>query len=636
MWTLLEPETSPLPRSAHSMAFDERRGVTVMHGGATEAAVSLNDVWEFDGAEWTNITPDDSPAPDERSSKMVYDSDREVIVLLTSVDEAFQTWEYDGVEWIETSPDSSPSYRYGVSISYDPRIRRVIINGGRERAGSPVLGGYLAETWAYDGTDWEDLDIAGPPYRNSHFMAYDSSRGVTVLFGGYRWSGRDDARDDTWEFDGAAWTEAEPTSPGPARLNHILAYDSVRERTVVFGGHNSSGHRRDTWEYDGVTWYETTPDPSPPQTNGAASAYDPIRRQIMMFGGNPENTGTGHTDQTWVYRYESDWPDEDCESGADDDDDGLTDCEDPDCALLPVCSEAAPCDDIECLTTVCRYEGNPVLENASAPYVLFEDGEFTMWFRRENEIWRAVSDDGVNWEESPETPVLARGVGWDSYSLLYPVVFRSDGLYRMYYNGQQHASAAGMDIGYATSDDGIVWERFAENPVITEHDFGTRTWSIIGLAGQLHDDGVHLFIRKAGVMCDGETIYLHSDDWTGFRASGTTNLTGPAGDGWDRHSIVVEGLFERASGFGAYYSGASMCSGADSQIGLLTSDDGLTWTRASEDPVLQPGDEGSWESDYVRTSNVVEVEGERWLYYGGVGESEYSIGLAFIGDACDE
>ena len=67
--------------------------------------------------------------------------------------------------------------------------------------------------------------------RDSHAMAYDSARGVVVLFGGQH----DVRKGDTWEWDGAVWTLRATTGPSP-RYGHAMAYDSARGVVVLFGG----------------------------------------------------------------------------------------------------------------------------------------------------------------------------------------------------------------------------------------------------------------------------------------------------------------------------------------------------------------------------------------------------------------
>ncbi|MFN7975731.1 MAG: hypothetical protein U0166_25890 [Acidobacteriota bacterium] len=63
--------------------------------------------------------------------------------------------------------------------------------------------------------------------RSVHAMAYDRSRSVTVLFGGYNQASA--PIKDTWEYDGAAWTAGSGTgSHGAARGFHVMAYDDAR------------------------------------------------------------------------------------------------------------------------------------------------------------------------------------------------------------------------------------------------------------------------------------------------------------------------------------------------------------------------------------------------------------------------
>ena len=48
-------------------------------------------------------------------------------------------------------------------------------------------------------------------------------------------------------------------------------------------------------------------------------------------------TEDGAVYDTWEYYWSSDWPDEICDNGVDDDGDGAVDCADPDCAGIPPC-----------------------------------------------------------------------------------------------------------------------------------------------------------------------------------------------------------------------------------------------------------------------------------------------------------
>lgn len=79
-------------------------------------------------------------------------------------------------------------------------------------------------------------------------MAYDTARGVVVLFGGHTSLGG--RNDETWDWNGLVWVQR--SVPGPAaRSSHAMAYDRGRGVTILFGGSTSSAQfNGDTWELE--------------------------------------------------------------------------------------------------------------------------------------------------------------------------------------------------------------------------------------------------------------------------------------------------------------------------------------------------------------------------------------------------
>ncbi|HEX6623531.1 MAG TPA: kelch repeat-containing protein, partial [Pyrinomonadaceae bacterium] len=184
-------------------------------------------------------------------------------------------------------------------MTYDSGRGRVILFGGADE--SKVRG----DTWEWDGRRWSLVSQAGPGPRTFPAMAYDSLRKKSVLFGGNRvlfGKNPDENRflNDTWEWDGERWTRIQAEGPSP-RAEAAMAFDSRRGRVVLFGGHDRAGEagRRlgDTWEWDGKRWMEmkvTSPSPR----NGAAQVYDVVRGNIVLFGGS---TQTGVSGETWEW-----------------------------------------------------------------------------------------------------------------------------------------------------------------------------------------------------------------------------------------------------------------------------------------------------------------------------------------------
>jgi hypothetical protein len=180
--------------------------------------------------------------------------------------------------WTQGAGGPSPRQNHG--MVYDS-AREVVVLFGGYRGGV----GFNNETWEYDGTSWTQISITGaaPIARGNLGIAYDSARQKTVLFGGAITGGA--AVGDTWEYDGAAhtWTEVFPANVPTSRFNHAMVFDSTRNRVVMFGGFGATRYG-DTWSYDGSTWTQLSTTGCTPR-NGHSMTYDSARDRVVLFGG---------------------------------------------------------------------------------------------------------------------------------------------------------------------------------------------------------------------------------------------------------------------------------------------------------------------------------------------------------------
>lgn len=64
---------------------------------------------------------------------------------------------------------------------------------------------------------------------------------------------------------------------------HSAAYDSFRNRIVVFGGVTTAAAtgNNDTYEYDATNWYPTSPATRPAARRMAAMAYDALNKRTV-------------------------------------------------------------------------------------------------------------------------------------------------------------------------------------------------------------------------------------------------------------------------------------------------------------------------------------------------------------------
>jgi hypothetical protein len=143
-------------------------------------------------------------------------------------------------QWTRAGATNLPDERYGHALAFDQTRGLVVMFGGW--AGSPSMGQTAhQDTWEWDPTlgAWKDRTAGGskPDIRTGAAMAYDSTRKIFVLFGGRAGSGYD--LQDTWEWDPATgvWTDKTGAGAKPdARSQHGMLYDSKNAKILLFGG----------------------------------------------------------------------------------------------------------------------------------------------------------------------------------------------------------------------------------------------------------------------------------------------------------------------------------------------------------------------------------------------------------------
>lgn len=149
-----------------------------------------------------------------------------------------------------------------------------------------------------------------PGVRNAHGLVYDSLRGRTILFGG---ADSEKVLNDTWEFDGENWSQvAVHDSPSP-RTFPAMTYDSVTHRVLLFGGNrvlfgqddDDYEFYDDFWEFDGKTWRQVDV-PTPGARAEASFAFDRQREAAVLYGGyRIEDGELQPLSDTWEFRENS-------------------------------------------------------------------------------------------------------------------------------------------------------------------------------------------------------------------------------------------------------------------------------------------------------------------------------------------
>jgi hypothetical protein len=154
------------------------------------------------------------------------------------------TMEWDGQVW--TNIATGTFVRAAQAAIYDSVRGKPLIFGGS----SVAQYFFKRDTWEFDGAQWNLIGTNGPPGRSLHAFVFDTHRSVGVLFGGSSADGNAGSYlGDTWEWDGAQWTQQGVQGPGLRWIHQALAYDPKRRKAVLFGGSAGGTTMNDTWEY---------------------------------------------------------------------------------------------------------------------------------------------------------------------------------------------------------------------------------------------------------------------------------------------------------------------------------------------------------------------------------------------------
>jgi len=214
-WTQFDAtKNAPPAHRFASLVYDQNLKKTVFFGGLDGNNIYLNQTWTFDGTVWTQVKK--NPAPSRTLTSMWYDPILKKTVLygglgrLTSdarLTRFSDMWTFDGAGWTQLTPSTTPGMRYGAEIAIDPKTNHAILFGGIRvdtDAANNQVQVYANDTWDWDGTTWTKItSTLTPPARENAGFALDPIRNQLVMFGGY--SGF--YLSDLWTFANGQWSQ---------------------------------------------------------------------------------------------------------------------------------------------------------------------------------------------------------------------------------------------------------------------------------------------------------------------------------------------------------------------------------------------------------------------------------------------
>lgn len=266
------------------------------------------------------------------------------------------------------------------------------------------------------------------------------------------------------------------------------------------------------------------------------------------------------------------------------------------------------------------------------PAVVKDGDTLRMWYAGSDEILGlgttqigyAWSLNGILWQRHARNPVFSAELFWEGGIVVCPAVIKDGKTFKMWYG------AAGVPprvIGYATSVDGINWNRHAD-PVL---QLGlARDWdsSLMGPGTVRKENDVYKMWYWGGkeswpisVIQIGLAISHDGINWVKYDDVSTTAASFSSSDPvlkvgnpgeWDQLRVWSPAVLATDTGYEMWYAGRAGYTTPPQLVGYATSPDGVAWMKSHDNPVIS--DRPVWGFSYL-TSAVLEFNGFYHLWF---------------------
>lgn len=166
------------------------------------------------------------------------------------------------------------------------------------------------------------------------------------------------------------------------------------------------------------------------------------------------------------------------------------------------------------------------------------------------------------------------------------------------------------------------WSKYAGNPVLAPQ--GGESFTCYGCALKV-GNVIHLYYAYS----DGSKRHIgHATSLDGYSFSRDPyNPVLPASaSGWDSQEVWCPNVWVENGKWYMIYAGTSVPRYNPIQGGLATSDDGIHWVKSVSNPVLVPSE--SWENNCVETFGIIKIGVTYYLWIGNLGYDR-GYGLAY-------
>jgi len=186
-----------------------------------------------------------------------------------------------------------------------------------------------------------------------------------------------------------------------------------------------------------------------------------------------------------------------------------------------------------------------ILDNEKIKFpgpMLYLDGYYKMWYTENENIYyactKAQGQPVSAMVRYSDSPILSRGdtQAWDKDGVIIGSILYEWGMYRMWYTGK---SGGESKIGYATSGDGITWNKYPGNPVFDDQDVTMEMTPCV-----IHDStGYKMYYTAATAGIEYYPVRLAtSPDGIKWEKYPNPQVLDTGSAGWEKAKIFVTAI----------------------------------------------------------------------------------------------
>lgn len=246
------------------------------------------------------------------------------------------------------------------------------------------------------------------------------------------------------------------------------------------------------------------------------------------------------------------------------------------------------------------------------PSVVKDGDTLKMWYTGANDnvmngpackIGYAWSLQGIAWNKYEGNPVLSAEMEWEGESIYGCAVLKDGDTLKMWYGTSTDPYLISQKIGYATSLDGIIWDKHPM-PVLQTGPESDWDDALIAPTTVIKDENIYKMWYWAGrqgfpwvesIPQTGMATSIDGIEWIKYDDPVTTEFPYASSDPvlkrglylkWDEHRAIDPMVVKSNYGYEMWYIGFSWNTNEEDLLGYATSEDGITWNKYTGNPIF--------------------------------------------------